>query len=321
MPATSKAQRRVLLGLQGAADTAVPVDIALRATCTLKPAVTKTHPEEDIGSYAPHRHYVTQVMPEGVLKMDATYEQILYPIAMAFSYIDDPGGGAPYTWAWTLQHAAVPATHLWTLEYFDGGTYVVRAVDVIASALTISGEAPEGWQVEAEIIGGQTDLPDAISADPALDDTVTPIKMAETTLHVDAAWANIGDTEIGNALISFNWKLENFKHKKQFAGLLYPRTHGYAEWKTTLELVLEVSNAQAQLFADALLTTTQYAVRIYGYVDANDSCAIDGMYMVENVDTLDDRDGNNIIKVTLLGEADASDNVGGITLINDVASM
>lgn len=319
--ATSKAQRRVLLGLQGASDTAVPVDIALRATCTLKPKVTKIHPEEDIGSYAPHRHYVSQVMPEGVIAMDATYEQILFPIAMAFAYIANPGGGAPYTWAWTLQHAAVPATHLWTLEYFDGGTYVVRAIDVIASGLTISGSAPDGWQVEAPIIGGQTDLPDAISADPALDDTVTPIKMAETSLWVDTTWGGIGGTEIANALISFNWKLEDFKHKKQFGGLLYPRTHGYAQWKTTLELVMEVSNAQLQLFADALLATTQYAVRIYGYVDANNSCAIDGMYMVEDVDTLDDRDGNNTIKVTLLGEADASDNVGGITLINDVATL
>lgn len=319
--ATSKAQRRVLIGLQGATGSAATVDVALRATCTLKPKVLKHHPEEDINSFAPHRHVVLQIMPEGVLKLDATYEQILYLLAMSLSYIDDPGGGAPYTWAWMLSHATAPATHLFTIEYFDGGTHVVRTIDVVASGLTISGTAPDSWQVEAQIVGGETDLPDAISADPALDDTVTPIKMAETKLYVDTTWGGIGGSEIANSLISFNWKLENFKHKNQYGGAMWPKQHGYAAWKTTLELVLEANNAQAQLFEDAYLTKTQYAVRVQGYVDANDSCAIDGMYMVADVDTLDDREGDNTIKVTLLGEADASDNVGGITLVNDMATM
>lgn len=319
---TSRALREVLIALQGAAGTPDDVDVALHATCTLKPKVTKIHPEEDIGSHAPKRHYVAQVQPEGVLTLpDATYEEIVYPIAMALGEeTPSTGNGAPYTWTWVLPDSTAPTMVFFTLEYTDGGTYVVRGEAVFAKSLTISGEAAQGWKVEAELVGGQIDLPDAVSASPAPDTAPTPITMAATTLLVDTTWAGIG-TNLVEELISFNWKLEDLLHVKQYAGSLYPNGRGSASWKTTLELVLEVSAAEAQTFADAVLTTTQYAVEIKGYVDANNSCLIDGMYMVENVDTLDDRDGNNTIKVTLLGEKDASDNTGAITVVNDIDAL
>jgi len=319
---TSIATRQVCVGLQAVAGTAVNVDTLLRATCDLKPSVSKIHPEENIGSYAPARHYVGQIMPEGTLKMDATYEQILIPLSMALgNQTGASGNGAPYTYTWPLPDDVTdePTFDLWTIEYTDGGTYVVRGTDVFASGLTISGAAGEGWQVEAELTGGEVDLPDALSASPALDDTVTPIKMAETLLYVDTAYASIGGSNV-EELISFNWKLENYLHTKQYAGALYPNGRGTAPWQVTLKLVLEVSAAEAQTFADAVLTTTQYAVRVRGYVDANDYCNIDGMYMVEEVDTLDERDGNNIIAVTLKGEKDASDNTGSIVVVTDVVS-
>ncbi|MCK5307179.1 MAG: hypothetical protein KAJ73_01075 [Zetaproteobacteria bacterium] len=318
---TSKALREVLIALQGAAGTPDTVDVALHATCSLKPNVTKIHPEEDIGSHAPERHYVAQIMPEGNLTFEnATYEEIVYPIAMALGEETPSGGGDPYTWAWVLPDATSPTMVLFTLEYSDGGTYITRGEAIFAKSLTISGEAAQGWSVEAELTGGEVDLPDNESANPTPLATATPITMAATLLKVDAAWANVGDTTV-EELISFNWKLEDLLHEKQFAGSLFPNSRGSAKWKTTLELVLEVAAAEAQTFADAVLTTTQYAVRIAGYIDANDSCNIDGMYMVESVDPLDDRDGNNTIKITLLGEKDASDNTGGITVVTNHAAL
>lgn len=320
---TAVTQRQVNIGLQGEVGTAVNVDVTLFATCSLKPAVTKVIPEENVGSLAPIRHYISQVKGEGALKMDATYEQIVYPIWMALGAVTPTtGNGDPYTWAWTLpyQTSLVSTIEPFTLEYIDAAPqglaapYVVRLTDTFATALTISGSAPEGWQVEAELAGRALDFPADLSADPTFLETVTPIKMAETTLQVDALFANIGDTTV-EELISFNWKLEDHFHEKQFAGSLYPNGWGAGRWKTTLELTLEVSAAEAQTFAEAVLTTTLYAVRIKGYVDANDSCNIDGMYMVNEVSTLDDRDGNNIIKVTLLGQKDTLDNTGAITVI------
>jgi len=330
---TATSRRWTGVGLQGSVGSAVVVDTNLRALCSLKPVVTKIIPKEDIGQHGPGRHYIGEIHGEGTLTMDATYEQILYPLWMALGYVSpSSGNGAPYTWGFTLAFRTDPISLIspFTIEYIDsgpsngggdgGGTYCVKMVDAFATGLTISGAAGEGWQVEAELAGRAITLPEGLSGNPEPDQTVTPIKMAETTLAVDALYANIGDTGV-TEFISFNWKLEDNYHGKQFAGSLYPSGWGSGRWKTTLELVLEVSAAQAQTFADALLTTDLYAVRIKGYVDANDSCNIDGMYMIDDVSTLDDRDGNNILKITLLGQTDTLGNTGVITVITDVSAL
>jgi hypothetical protein len=318
---SSKAQRRVLVGLQAAAGTGVNVDTAVRGTCSLKPDVDKRHPDENIGSYAPARHYVASVRPSGGLTLDGTYEQCLIPLSMALGE-PTPSAGPPYTWAfpWPDLDAAVLDFALWSLEYTDGANAIVRGEDVFAKSLTITGEAGGSWEFSAELDGGAVTFPAALTANPALDDTVTPIRMAETLLYIDTTYAGIGVTNC-EELISFVWKLEEFQHAKQFAGSLYPNGRGNDKWKITLDLILEAEAAETELLRDAALATTQYAVRVRGYVDANDSIIIDGMYMVESVDALDDRDGNNTLKITLQGEKDASDNTGGITVITDVAAL
>jgi len=321
---TARTQRVVGIGLQGATGTAVYPDVLLRATCDLKPKVTKIHPAEDIASYAPKRHYVAAVEAEGTLKMDATYEELLYLLAMAMPY-DEPA--ATYLYEFPLPHQTAPATYLFTLEYQDSGphdlsgAYTLRTTDTIATDLTISGVAGEGWQAEATLgarkIEYITNFSDNILH--LVNTAPTPIKMAETTLLIDADWASIGGTTV-EEFISFNYKVENLKHMKKWAGSLYPNGHGYGQWKTTLEIVLDM-NTECLTLADAVLSTTQFAVRIKGYVDANNYCYIDGMFMVEDVSTLDERDSNNIMKYTLLGEADSSGNTGLISLQNDIAGI
>ena len=318
---TSRAERQVLAGLQADPGTGVNVDTALRATCSLRPAVVKIHPDEDIGSFAPARHYIGQIMPEGSIILDGTYEQCLVLLAMALGTVS-PGAGPPYLWTFDLPDVVgdLNAFSLWTVEYTDGGDQVIRAEDVFAKSLTISGEAGQGWIFEAELDGGETTIPAAVSASPALDDTVTPIRMAETTLWVDTTYAGIGVTQV-EELISFTWKIEELQHSKQFAGSLYPNGRGNAKYKLSLELILEMEAAEAHTFANALLATTQYAVQVKGLVDANDFIKLDGMYIVEEISTLDDRDGNNTIKISLLGEKDSADNTAEVLVTTDVAAL
>ena len=321
---SASTMRMLGIGLQGATGTAVYPDILLHATCELKPKVTKVHVQEDIASFAPQRHYVAAVEAEGSIKMDATYEELVYLLAMALNY-DEPSGS--YLWEFALPYQTQASTYLFTLEFQDAGpydksgAYTIRTTDTLGTGLTISGVAGEGWQVEMPIGARKIEYIDKISdnINSALDETVTPIKMAETTVQIDSAYGSIGGTTV-EELISFNWKIEDLKHMKKFAGSLYPNGHGYGRWKTTLELVMDI-NAEVLTLADAALATTQFAVRVKGYVDATDYCYIDGVYMVEDVATLDSRDGNNIMKFTLLGEKDDSDNVGLISLQNDISAL
>ncbi len=71
---------------------------------------------------------------------------------------------------------------------------------------------------------------------------------------------------------------------------------------------------------DKLLTTGQTAIRIKCDPGTPD-CAIDCMYMLAEVSSLDDRDGNNIVKMTYMGEKGAAGDTGQITANSTLASL
>lgn len=311
---TSRALREVLVGLQTGPGSGANVDTALRATCDLKPNVVKFHPPEDIGSYAPARHYVPQIMPEGNIKLDGTYEQIIILLSMAMGEVTPP------TWVWTLPDTLASAADfaVWTLEYTDGDAHVVRAEDVLATSLTIAGVAGRGWTVEATLGGGATTFPGALSATPTIE-PVTPILMANTALTIDDTYLGIGSGAV-DEFISFTWKLEEFQHTKQWGGSLYPNGRGNNKWKVTLELVIEVSATIAADLAAAFLAIDQFAVRIEAD-DGTSTATIDGMYMIENINTLEEEAGNNILKITLLGEKDTDNNTGEVTIVNTITEL
>ena len=197
---------------------------------------------------------------------------------------------------------------------------VVACNDVFATGLTISGEAGKSWLFEASVVGGEVTYPNALSASLSPGTTLTPIRMADTTIYIDSTYAAIGGTPISASLISFNWKLEELQHQKLFAGSLWPNGRGNARWKTTLELVVEAATDAFEVERDKLLLTTQTAIRIKA-TSGSHSAAIDGMYMLEDIDTLDDRDGNNIVKMTYLGEKDASDNTGQVEILSSLDAL
>ena len=317
---TSKAQRQVLLGLQSSAGVGVVPDFALRALLDLKPKVDKVKVDENIGSYAPARHYIGSIMPEGTLSSEAAmYEELPYFVAMAMGLETPSGGGSPYTWTFPLPDDTAESFALFSVEYTDGGVWVIRAIDVFGAGLTISGVDGKAWKIEVPLAGGETTYPAALTGTPAPLTSSGTIRMADTLLYIDPLYANIGTTEMAQ-LISFTWKLENLQHPKQFAGSLYPNGRGNDKWSVSLEVIAEVENAILQDERDLLLATLQSAVRVQA-ASAPFSATIDGNYMLENVDTLDDRDGNNIVKLTYSGEKDSDGNTGSIGVLSSLAAL
>ena len=317
---SSIAQRQVLLGLQSSAGVGVVPDFALRALLDLKPEVDKVKVEENIGSFAPARHYIGSIMPDGKLTTEAAlYEEIPYILAMALGLETPSGGGSPYTWTFALPDDTAESFALFSIEYTDGNTWVVRAEDVFATELTITGEAGKAWEIEATLVGGEATYPAALTGTPAPLTTSGTIRMADTKLYIDALFANIGTTEM-TQLISFTWKLSDLQHVKQFAGSLYPNGRGNGRWAVSLEVIAEVENSVMQDARDLLLVTTQTAVQVEA-TSAPFSATINGMYMLEEVDTLDDRDGNNIVKLTYSGEKDASNNTGSVVVLSSLAAL
>ena len=312
---TAKALRRVLLGLEAVPGTYINPTYALRAMAELSPKVEKTVVEEDIGSFAPARHFIGSAMSEGSIEMNpAYYEEMHHLLKLSIGAGLRTGTPTAYTYTMALPDGTAPTFATYTVEYTDGGSHVIMARDVFATDLEISGEAGKGWVVKGTIEGASTTLPGGITANPT-PVAATDVLMANTSLYVDALYANIGNTAVAGALISFAWKLENLQHHKMFAGALYPTGRGNDKWKVSLEMVLEVENATVAAEFAKVLNTTQSAIRIKADNGSGKTATIDGMYMLNQADTLDDRDGNNIIKLSYLAEKDSSNNVPSVVVV------
>lgn len=321
MSATTK--KAFYIGKETTPGTGVAVAVALRVTeGNLRPAVDKVVVEENIGSFAPPRHYIGSVMAEGSITQDGIFEQAPYMCALALGAgsVGAPAGGI-YPWTFTWPDATAPTPYTVTAELTDGVNHVVKATDTFATGLEISGEAGQSWQFKDELTGGNTTLPAALSASPAMLAPVTSILMADTVLSIDPLYANIGTTPCP-VLISFTWKLENLMHSKLFAGALYPTGRGFDRWEITLEVVVEMENSVVETTKDKVLTTDTVAIRLMANPSgAGQDFKIDGSYFLQEISDLDDRDGNSTIKMTFKGVKDALGNTGLILANSTLAVL
>jgi hypothetical protein len=317
---SSKAQRQVILGLETVPGDGATPDVALRAKASLEAVAEKQVPDEDIGSYAPQRHVIVQKMAKGKLEMDGYYEHAPYPISMALGAGQKSGAGDPWTYTWALPDGTAPTFATYRLECTDGNNHIVRSDDTFATALEIKGEAGKTWQIEAEIGGGDVTYPAALGASLTPPAAVTAIRMADTTLEMEDDYDDLGAGNV-TVLISFSWKVEDLQHQKQFAGSLFPNGRGNDKWKVTLELVVEIDDAKIEAEKDKLLTTAQTAIQIKGSASANDSCTISGMYFLSKVDTLDDRDGNNIVKLTYMAEKGSEGDLPSVVVTTNLSGL
>ena len=320
---SSVAERQVILGLESTPGDGATPDVALRATASLRPVPDKIVVDEDISSFAPARHYIGSLHAEGELEMSGYYEGAPYPVAMAMGAPSTVGASDPFTHTYALVDGTAPTFSTYRLEYTDGNNHIVRADDVFATELEISGEAGQAWVIKPTLVGAATTMPASLGATLSPLSSPTEILMADTTLYMDPLFSNIGTTSVA-ALISFTWKLENLQHQKLFAGSLSPSGRGNNKWRTTLELIVEVDNATIETRKDDLLTDgTVVAIRIEAIDSGNadDSIQVNGMYFLSEIDTLDDRDGNNILKLTYMGQKDSSDNTGSVVVETNLAAL
>lgn len=319
---SSVAQRVIYVGKEtpGSEGTPVTVDVALRAKLDFEPKPDKITPDEDIGSFADSRHYIGSLTAEAKLTIDGYLDHVPIPLSMAL------GAGTVgsvvaghYPWTFALPNATAPTFATYTVEYSDGVNHVVRSADVFAKGLEIKGEAGKSWVFTADLVGANTDYPAAVSASPVPPVSPTAMLMANTGIWIDDLYANIGVTIMPN-LISFSWKLENLQHAKLFSNSLYPTGRGNNKYKATLEIIAEMEQAKINSEKAKLLNTGLTAIRIKCDPGTPD-CAIDAMYMLKEVGTLDDRDGNNIVKMVYMAQKDTLGNTGRITANSTLASL
>lgn len=318
---SSKALRKVILGLETVPGDGATPDVALRCLASLKAMPDKIVPDENVGSFAPTRHYIASQKAEGSLEMaDAYYEHMPYLLSMGLGAGVITGGADPYTHTYTLADGTAPTFATYRLEYGDGANHIVRANDVFATDLEISGEAGGAVGITASLACGQVTFPAALGASLTPLATPTQALMAHTTLEMEDDYDDLGAANTP-VLISFTWKLEQYMHSKLFAGALYPSGRGNDKWKITLELVVEIDHAKIESEKDKLLNTTQTAIQIKASASANDSLTLSGMYFLQDVETLDERDGNNTVKLIYTAEKGSEGDLPSVVVVTNLAAL
>jgi hypothetical protein len=324
---SSKAERVFYIGLESTPGDGSTVDTALRAVGSFRSVVDKIRPDEDIGSYAPSRHYTGSRHGEGAIEMQAAYYQHLpYPISMALGAGSVDTGGTPEVWTFALPDATAPTFATYNIEYGDGADHIVRCADVFATEIEIAGEAGQAWTINAPLVGGSVSFPASHAATPTPPASPRTVLMSETNIYMDDTFGSIGQS-VMNELISFNWSLSGLQHQKQFAGSVFPNGRGNDKWEITLEIVAEIENSKVESEKEKMHNNDLTAIRIRalaedaGGVGIDWYVNIDGMYYLSDVSTLDDRDGNNIVTMTYIGQKDSSGNEGEIEIACDLQAL
>lgn len=310
------ALRRIQVGQEGVAGTPVPATAKLMGMMLRAPLKDReiVQPEDERGSLAAaHRSYAPGYMwGPATLEGDVTFEDIMYLLGMAVCTYPEPtvpGGGTLsrlHTWTPSLTAANVPDT--FTFELGDDAEQY-EAEHCFATNLEISAAIDAAMRFSAGIVGRQLTTTNWTAG--LSDRVVESALAAKTTLYMDDAGGTIGATAKTATLIDWTWRLPgHFVVKKRQDGVLYFTGYSEIKMKPELDLLVEF-NAGVVTLRDKYVAETRQLVRLKTLGSLIETALyktlqIDGAYKIVEFDTLDERDGADIVRMKLSGEYDAT---------------
>ncbi|GEM_PF-2990744 len=246
---------------------------------------------------------------EGSIEFVATYEELPIIYNGLFTAIDASSitSGSPYNYPYTAPNASTQVVNSYTMEFGTTGQ-CYQMTGSVFNTLTLKGEAGGLWTGSVDVLGKRVDP--ATMTTEGVNRGVNPIRMADTSLYVDAfSTGTIGTTLTSGTLISFELSVNPNRHLKTFAGSEAPASWGDGRWEGSLKTVVEF-NSSAKALIDEMLGSTgvqlQKQVRLYateGSSASVRSATVDFAGVVSDpVKFFDDRDGNMTIEVTWQGK-------------------
>ena len=218
-----KALRRIQIGLETTAGTAIAATTRWRGTGVIEDLRKLVYPEEDIGYISGvDRSYVSQYGAK--IELDdtpATFEQLPYLLAMGVKSViagsaDTGGAGKIYDYPFptTAKNTIKTAT-------IEGGDdqEAERMEYAFCESFKLSGKQGAAWMMSASLIGRQVGL-NAFAA--ATLPTVEELLFGKSKLYIDAVGGSIGGTLQSNTLLAAEIAVDTGWHAKYTAdGNLY----------------------------------------------------------------------------------------------------
>jgi hypothetical protein len=243
--------RRHLFGRQSVFGNAEPATRAYPFSGTPDVNLNWTDPEGDFGSIDPIAP-PTRGASEPVASLTApvlNYNDLPLLLSAFFGGSVDPtGGGTAKTWNYSPASLTADDFDAFTYEFGDDVTtdwFQLR--DGVLNDFEISGEdqgaltASMSWAFAHAASTSSTDSPveGAVPHNLTVDSAAIPIYLKDCSLYIDSVAANLGDTQISDALHAFRLRASQELDKKRFAnGSQEFEISGYGRGARSIELEL-----------------------------------------------------------------------------------
>ena len=303
-----KALRKIQVGVETTAGTAVAATSIWRGMGTIEDTRTTTFVEEDIGILGgADRSYVPMLGASlSLASTPATFEQlpVICEMAILTATPTQDGSGSGYLYQYTEATTAAPTIKTRTIE--GGDNEAVEEMEYCyVESLTIDGSAGEACNMSAEVRGRQVST-SAFTTTATLP-TVEEIKASKGKLYIDAIDGTIGSTQISNTLLKFtlNWATGLIAVPTLDGNLYFTFVKKTAP-EITLDLTFEHDSSSVAQKA-AWRAETPKLVRLQFEGTTLTTAGTSYTYKTLNIDlagkwdtfsALGDQDGNNIVTGT-----------------------
>lgn len=199
-----KALRKLQMGVETTAGTAVVATALWRGLGTLEDQREVVHVDEDVGYLSKIDRVYTPKLLAGLTMDDteATYEQLPYVLAAGVENIvtgvADTTGGSGKLYEYNFPTTAARSTSTYTIEGGDDNQ-AWEMEYAFVKGFTLSGVPGEAWKVTADWVGRQlTKCSFTTSITPP---TVEEILFSKTKLYIDTVGGTMGTTVKASTLL------------------------------------------------------------------------------------------------------------------------
>lgn len=329
-----KALRRIQLGQETVAGTAVAATAIWRGIGTIDDARETVFPEEDVGFVSPvDRAYTPKL--EGLLAMDpieATFEQLPYILTAGVKDVTTgaaDGAGTDLIYAYPFSTTAKNTIQTFTLEGGDDmGAEEFNYCFV--PDFVLSGESFAAWMMSANWIGREV-TPSTFTGSIALP-TVEEILFSKTKLYIDAIAGTIGTTQISDTLLSANLNVvTGFRPVPTGDGNLFYSLHALKQRPEVLLTITfehdanslaEIVNWRAETPQLLELICEGSAVASAGTLYTYKTLIIDLTGRWESFEKIGEQDGNDVVTgIFRAGYHATPASFAEITVVNELATI
>ncbi len=337
MSAGIRALRRINIGKESTPGTATTASAKLIGTLGMK-LDQKFYRPSDLETGRLSSYERSNVVGEQAtlpFESDANYEQLGYIFGMGIC-----GSVAASTTGIVVTRTYCPAltssnsVDTYLFEYGDD-VQAFKSPFVFATNLEISGTLDDAVKVKANLVGQYVATTTFTATTSAIaPTTLSPVITGTGKIYTGTTWATMItiSTQASATLVDFSWKVvgatgDGITPVKYADGNIYFTDR--AEKKRHVELNMTMAfNSTAVDFWSAYIASPQtvkfveIAFQGAAISSGYNALKLDGAYVIDTYDTLTEREGQDIVKVKLLSQYDATSGKDWqAVLVNSISAL